>query len=119
MTLISLENLTLFQQLNKNYIDARISEYDDYASFPETGESNTLYINKATGSIYYWNGEYVNINESIVKKSTYLEFPAVGNENMIYIDTTENAIYRFSESELKYYLIVSDWNNIKLINATF
>ena len=119
MTLISLENLTLFQQLNKNYIDSKISEYDDYTSFPETGESNTLYINKTTGSIYYWNGEYVNINESIVKKSTYLEFPTVGKENVIYIDTTENAIYHFSEQDLKYYIVSSDWHNIKIIDGSF
>lgn len=119
MALISLENLALFQKLNKNYIDERISKYENFEAFPKQGMTNTLYIDKSTGNIYYWDNGYVDLNSSIVLKDTYLQFPSVGNENMIYIDTTENAIYRFSESELKYYLIASDWNNIKLINATF
>ena len=57
--------------------------------------------------------------KSIVQKDTYLSFPAIGNDSTIYIDTTEKAIYRFSESDLKYYLVTSDWNNIKLIDASF
>lgn len=30
--------------------------YDTLADFPTTGKSNTLYVDKETGSIYIWNG---------------------------------------------------------------
>ena len=57
--------------------------------------------------------------KSIIQKETFLSFPAIGNNNTIYIDTSDNSIYRFSEEELKYYLVTSDWNNIKTIDGTF
>lgn len=55
----------------------------------------------------------------IIQEDSYLKFPVVGNSRTIYIDTTENVIYRFSETDLKYYSVVSDWTNIKTINASF
>lgn len=60
-----------------------------------------------------------NSEQVIVVEDSFLKFPVVGKKNAIYIDTTENAIYRFSEADLKYYSIMSDWNNIKTINASF
>lgn len=60
-----------------------------------------------------------NAKELIVEKESFLQFPTVGNEGSIYIDTTENKAYRFSESELKYYVIGSDYNDVKIINGNF
>lgn len=31
--------------------------YDTFGDFPETGKVNTLYIDKATVTIYIWDGE--------------------------------------------------------------
>lgn len=60
-----------------------------------------------------------NSEQVIVVEDSFLKFPVVGNNHTIYIDTTENTIYRFSETDLKYYSVVSDWTNIKTINASF
>lgn len=60
-----------------------------------------------------------NSEQTVIVEDSFLKFPVIGKKNAIYIDTTENIIYRFSETDLKYYSIMSDWNNIKLINASF
>lgn len=120
MTIVTLENLQVYHTLLKNVIDQIITEYENFDSFPKTGEPNRLYVDKSTNVLYYWNNQYVEFTDnSIVQKETYLSFPAVGNSHTIYIDTTENAIYRFSETDLKYYLVTSDWHNIKLIDTSF
>lgn len=60
-----------------------------------------------------------NSEELIVEKESFLQFPTVGKEGSIYIDTTDNKVYRFSESELKYYVIGSDCDDIKVVNGNF
>lgn len=60
-----------------------------------------------------------NAKELIIEKETFLQFPTIGNSNAIYIDITENKIYRFSETELKYYVVGSDYNDIELIDGNF
>lgn len=55
----------------------------------------------------------------VVSEDSFLKFPTLGNEYRIYIDTTTNKIYRWSEAELKYYIIGSDYNDISIINGNF
>lgn len=38
--------------------DYEILYFDTYAQFPATGTSDKVYIDRATGNMYYWNGEY-------------------------------------------------------------
>ena len=57
--------------------------------------------------------------QQIIVEDSYLNFPLTGQENAIYIDTSKNTIYRFSETDLKYYPVVSSWQNIKTIDASF
>lgn len=55
----------------------------------------------------------------IVQKDSFLQFPVIGSEHSLYIDTTTNKTYRWSESELKYYVVGSDYDDIKIINGNF
>lgn len=61
----------------------------------------------------------INELSTVYECDSFLNFPAVGNNKTLYIDTNENVIYRFSEEGLKYYSIVSDWNNIRKIDGSF
>lgn len=56
---------------------------------------------------------------SIVQEDSFLKFPTIGSEQAIYIDTTTNKVYRWSNTELKYYTIGSDYNDIKIIDGNF
>lgn len=60
-----------------------------------------------------------SINEVVVQEDTYLKFPTIGSENIIYIDTTENNTYRWDDKNLKYYIVGSDWRNIKIIDGSW
>ncbi|WP_343274586.1 hypothetical protein [Ligaoa zhengdingensis] len=48
---------------------------------------------------------------------SYLEFPVVGNIYVMYIDTGTNKTYRWDADALKYYVVGSDYNDIKIING--
>ncbi len=40
--------------------------YDEFTDFPTTGDTNTLYVDRSTSSIYTWNGsEYVIANKFV------------------------------------------------------
>lgn len=58
----------------------------------------------------------LNITDVIVK-TTYLEFPNIGRENNIYIDSTENTTYRWNAIDNKYYIIGSNYRDIKIIDG--
>lgn len=64
------------------------------------------------------------INESsddfeIVTADTYLEFPLIGNEDKLYIDSGANKTYRWDDTNLKYYCVGSDYDDISQIDGTF
>lgn len=54
---------------------------------------------------------------SVVTKDYVKEFPNLGNSKNIYIAQKENKVYRWDEANLKYYIIGSDYNDIKVING--
>lgn len=56
-------------------------------------------------------------DEEVIQEDTYLKFPTIGNEKTLYIDTSVNLAYRWSDSELKYYALGSDYNEIRVING--
>lgn len=55
----------------------------------------------------------------IVTRPSYLNFPITGNEAKLYIDSGANKTYRWNETDLKYYCIGSDYNDISSINGSF
>lgn len=53
-----------------SYVDD-VKEYDNKAAFPETGESDKIYVDIDTGSIYRWSGtQYIQINTSVASADT-------------------------------------------------
>lgn len=54
---------------------------------------------------------------SIVYENSYLLFPNIGESNNIYVDTSTNSVYYWSSSELKYYCIGNNYENITTING--
>lgn len=58
-------------------------------------------------------------DEIIIQEDSFLKFPTVGNKNTLYIDTTLNKLYRFDETNLKYYTIGSNYDDIKVIDGNF
>ena len=57
--------------------------------------------------------------EHIVQKDSFLDFPVLGQDSAVYIDKTAGKIYRWDSSGLKYYVVGSDYDQIKIINGNF
>lgn len=58
----------------------------------------------------------LGISEVIFKEYS-TQFPNIGSNKNIYIAEKENKTYRWDENNLKYYIIGSDYNDIKVING--
>ena len=53
-----------------SYVDD-VKEFENKAAFPETGESDKIYVDIDTGSIYRWSGtQYIQINASVASADT-------------------------------------------------
>lgn len=113
---------------------------------PTTGDTDTIYINKSSGQISFWNGlnyqeiftpideitnetnnqiptakavkDYVSSKETVFAFDSYVDFPISGSENAIYIDRANNRTYRYS-SDKNYYVVGSDYNEISVIDGNF
>lgn len=48
---------------------------------------------------------------------SYLEFPSLGGPKILYMDTTMNKAYRWDEDEKKYFVVGSDYEQIKVIDG--
>lgn len=111
---------------------------------PEKGDIDTVYINKSTGAISFFNGshfqdiftpvdeitkdtnneiptasavkKYVNEECTVYSYESLGDFPVIGKENAIYISKATNKTYRYS-SESCYYVIGSDYDEITEING--
>ena len=55
--------------------------------------------------------------DSMVSYATHYNFPNIGEENVGYIATEEHRIYRWDGTDLKYYCIGSDYNEIKTLDG--
>ena len=74
---ISVETLNLAKAFCINYIAEHADEFggveeiyqaDSVSDFPSTGDLKVLYVDKATGSIYRWNGSnYSEISSETIK----------------------------------------------------
>lgn len=88
-------------------------------SLPLAPLSNKIYLLKPN-KLYIFDSDWIQVNEipeTIITKDSIYEFPSVGSVNCIYISRTENKTYRWSDDDLKYYCVGSDWNDIKIINC--
>lgn len=48
---------------------------------------------------------------------TYLEFPSIGDSKILYIDAAANKSYRWDDENLKYFVVGSDYEQIKIIDG--
>jgi hypothetical protein len=55
--------------------------------------------------------------ETVYLSETYLTFPNIGNKLILYLDTSSNKVYRWDDNNLKYYVIGSNYEDIKVING--
>ena len=61
------------------------------------------------------DGLYVNNNQMTV--DTIHNLPTVGDENVLYIVKRPNSIYRWDSTDLKYYCVGRDYNDITCIDG--
>lgn len=76
-------------------------------------------INKTThmgGSISGGQSQ-TSATEIMITKNSKYEFPTIGSNKCLYISASENKAYRFDETQLKYYVVGSDYEDIKIING--
>lgn len=75
-----------------SYVDD-IKEYSSYAYFPETGESDKIYIAIDTGNIYRWSGSaYVQVNSSVSSAESALKDGSGNTITTTYATKTENGL---------------------------
>lgn len=74
-----------------------------------------------TSVLWRYEEDWIQITsqpaEHITSANTYLNFPAIGKSNVLYIDTQANKCYRWDDIGLKYFVVGSDYNDIKVING--
>lgn len=84
----------------------------DYASFPQTGEENKIYIDLETNNQYRWDTteqDYIILTTelpsnvfNVVTYATYNDFPQTGEDQKIYIDRSTNNQYRWDTTGEEY-----------------
>lgn len=88
-------------------------------SLPLAPLSEKIYLLKPD-KLYLYDGDWIELNkeqEIVITKDTIYEFPSVGNEKCIYISKNENKTYRWSDTDIKYFCVGSDYNDIEIING--
>lgn len=53
----------------------------------------------------------------VIQRDSYLNFPSVGSLEFLYIDISANKTYRWDEVEGKYFVVGSNYGDIKIING--
>lgn len=54
---------------------------------------------------------------ALLSFNSYLEFPTVGKAGTLYLDTASNKLYRWNGDDLHYYVVGSDYLDIKVIDC--
>lgn len=111
---------------------------DNKSDFPSNGKGYVLYISTQSNMIYRWDSvshtynsmgvskseleQTVNdlknyVDEKIIEVETFSNLPNAGKTGTIYIVKGENKTYRWDDTNIKYYCIGSDYNDITLIDA--
>lgn len=58
-----------------------------------------------------------DFGQEVVQKLTFLEFPNIGDERYLYIDQEMNKSYRWDATNLKYYCVGSNYEDINLVDG--
>lgn len=58
------------------------------------------------------------INDVVICEESYLKFPTIGDSHSLYVDTTKNKTYRWDSQNLHYYVVGSNYEDIKIIDGT-
>lgn len=56
-------------------------------------------------------------SHSIITKPNKYEFPSIGAQDVLYVATDENKVYRWDDTELKYFVVGTNYEDIKIING--
>ena len=81
-----------------------------------TISGNISSVTRVSGSVSGGQTQPSSTSLVVTKGSKY-EFPTIGDGKHLYISTSENKTYRFDEVQLKYYVVGSDYEDIKIING--
>ena len=54
---------------------------------------------------------------NIIEKDNYLQFPSIGDKNILYLDIENNSCYRWDDSEMKYFCIGKNYDDIEVISG--
>ena len=55
--------------------------------------------------------------KTLVRMSKKADFPSLGDSSRLYIDESDGVVYLWSDADLTYTPIASDWHQIKTING--
>lgn len=61
--------------------------------------------------------ELKDTKTEVITTDSLYKFPNVGNTRDLYVDSSTNRTYRWSDEDLKYYCIGSDYNEIGIISG--
>lgn len=85
--------------------------YELYSDYKCEIQNNNMLIGTLNYDIVDSGGN------SILQFKTFGNFPNNGKPNVLYIDQSENTSYRWDQENLKYYIVGTDYNNIKYIQG--
>ena len=54
-----------------------------------------------------------------ITADSYLNFPIIGDVDKLYVDSGANKTYRWDDTNLKYYCIGSDYEDISRVDGSF
>ena len=83
--------------------------YDTFDDFPTEGRNGFLYVDKETGGIYIWNGEYITLyEEKICLNETEFEPADVNNptteEVKLWVDANLSEVQKNNGTVLTYFV---------------
>lgn len=61
--------------------------------------------------------ELKDTKAEVITTDSLYKFPNVGNTRDLYVDSSTNRIYRWSDTDLKYYCVGSDYSEIDIISG--
>ena len=101
------------------------TEYHDITTLTDQERQSTLapvvgfYYCTDTNILWRYQEEWVQVTTppAVIEAETSLLFPLTGRIGCIYVDTTNNASYRWDNTDLKYYCIGRDYNEIQIIDG--
>lgn len=71
--------------------------------------------------LWYYDGKWEQItsppSDILYELKNTTDLPSIGKALCLYVITSENKLYRWDDTDIKYYCVGSDYNDIKTING--